>query len=391
MSDRPSFDWAPPRPSAPPPPPPPARPGVLVAVFLAGIFVGAVAGGAAGAIVAGRADPPAATPLPTTGLPTPTPVAGGALADDVVVAVVEEVGPAVVTVINKLPSGAQQASGSGFVIDAERGFIVTNSHVISNVRGPGVGASFEVVFSDDRTVEARLVGRDEVTDVAVLEVPAEGLTAAVLGNSEEVPIGARVVAIGSALGLLESSVTSGVVSGKGRRLQSQRDPNLFLEDLVQTDAAISPGNSGGPLIWAARRTVVGMNTLVLRPEGAEGLGFAVSSNTIRQIADELIRSGEVVRGRIGIGYMNLGPQAAQAAGLPAGTNGILIGDVLPGSPAAEAGIQPGDIITKVNDREIEPEHPLATIMLGYRPGDRVGFTLFRDGREMVVEVTLGRP
>ncbi|HUG56042.1 MAG TPA: trypsin-like peptidase domain-containing protein [Candidatus Limnocylindrales bacterium] len=391
MSDRPSRDWAAPRPyAAPPPPPPPARPGGVAALVLAGVFVGAVAGGAAGAIVAGRAEPPGASPLPTSALPTATPL-GGELPEDAVVAVVDEVGPAVVTVINRLPSGAQQASGSGFVIDAERGYIVTNSHVISNVRGPGVGASFQVVFSDDRTEEARLVGHDDVTDVAVLEVPADGLTAAILGNSEEVPIGARVVAIGSALGLLESSVTSGVVSGKGRRLQSQRDPNLFLEDLVQTDAAISPGNSGGPLIWAARRVVIGMNTLVLRPANAEGLGFAVSSNTIRQIADELIRNGQVERGRIGIGYTNLGPQDAQAAGLPPGTNGILVGDVITGSPAEQAGIRPGDIITKVNERQIDPEHPLATIMLRYRPGDRVAFTMFRDGREMVVEVTLGRP
>lgn len=367
----------------------PPRPGAAT-IFVAGILIGAITGGIAGALVGGGGPIAGPSPTPTVGLPTATaPPAGGQTDPSDVVRVVDEVGPAVVTIINRLANGQQQSTGSGFVIDADRGYIVTNSHVVSNVRSEGAGASFEVIFVDERTLDARLVGRDPLTDVAVLQVDADGLTEAVLGDSEEVPIGARVVAIGSALGLLESSVTSGVVSGKNRRLPSQVRPDIFLEDLIQTDAAISPGNSGGPLIWAERRQVIGMNTLVLRPEGAEGLGFAVSSNTVRQIAEELIADGEVERGFIGIGYRNLTPSAARAAGLPADTNGIVIVEIIPGSPASESDLREGDIVTAVDGEEISPERPLATIMLGYRPGDRVTLTVIRDGDEISVEVTLG--
>jgi serine protease Do len=309
--------------------------------------------------------------------------------NDQVVVVVRELLPSVVTVINKLESGQPQSSGSGFVIDATRGYVVTNNHVVENVRDAGPGASFDVVFSDDRRVEAKLVGRDPQTDVAVLQVPAQDLRAAALGNSDQVPVGSTVVAIGSPLGEFQNTVTAGIVSAKGRRVAETA--TIFLEDLVQTDAAINQGNSGGPLIWVATRQVIGMNTLVARTSGAEGLGFAVSSNTIRQIADEVIRTGRVVRGFIGIQYAQLTRQVAVQLGLPTGTQGILVTAVVAGSPAQQAGIRINDVITKVNDQAIDPDHPLQSLMVRFRPGDKVTLTLIRDGQQRTADVTLGQP
>jgi 2-alkenal reductase len=367
-------------------PPPPRRPSVL-AIFVAGALVGGIAGGGAAALVAGTSRlPEPATPVAT--LPSAPAATGVASAG--VVDVVEELSPSVVTVVNRLASGQAQSSGSGFLVDAQRGYVITNSHVVSNVRGSGVGASFDVIFSDDRKVKARLVGRDNETDVAVLEVGAQSAKALVLGNSDQAPIGGTVVAIGSALGDFRNSVTVGVLSGKGRRLQSEIDPNVFLEDLIQTDAAISPGNSGGPLILAATRQVVGVNTLVIRVAGSEGLGFAVSSNTVRQIADELIKNGRIERGLIGITYTPLSSRQALSLGLPSDTTGVLVSDVVPGTAASSAGIRQGDVVVSVNEQRIDEEHPLKTIMLRFRPGDRVRLTVLRDGKQQAVEITLGR-
>ena len=339
----------------------------------------------------------ACEPLPAAQSPTPAggggnaplpsaspPSAAPGTTSDQIVAVVQDVLPAVVTVINKLPGGQPQSSGSGLVVDAGRGYIVTNNHVVENVRDGNAGAAFDVVFSDNRKVEARLVGRDRLTDLAVLQVPAGNLKAAGLGDSDAVPVGATVVAIGSPLGEFQNTVTAGIISAKGRRVAES--PEVFLEDMLQTDAAINEGNSGGPLIWVATRQVVGVNTLVAG--NATGLGFAISSNTVRQIADEIIRNGRVMRGFIGIGYQPVTARQAAQFGLPTGATGILVTQIVPGSPASQAGIRANDIITKVNDQVIDPQHPLPSAMVKFRPGDRVRLTLFRDGREQTVELVL---
>jgi S1-C subfamily serine protease len=163
--------------------------------------------------------------------------------------------------------------------------------------------------------------------------------------------------------------------------------------MLQTDAAINPGNSGGPLIWVAAKQVVGMNTLVqLDPQTdtiAQGLGFAVSSNTIRDIANELIKNGQVVRGFIGISYLPLTQRQALALGIQV-TTGITVESVVAGSPAAQAGLRQGDIITKVNDQQIDQQHPLTSIMAKTKPGDKVKLTVIRGGQTQVIDVTLGR-
>jgi 2-alkenal reductase len=394
MSDTPF--WSPP-PPPPAPPPPQARRGPNTAAVAAiALVLGAIGGGAAGGYVAStRLAPaaettnvPAASAVPGT-LPSAPPAAIPAGGASDVVAVVNELLPTVVTVINRLPNGQAQSSGSGFVIDSTRGYVVTNNHVIENVRDTNPGASFDVIFSDNRVVkDVKLVGRDDKTDVAVLQVPAQGLKAAALANSDDVPVGSTVVAIGSALGELQNTVTTGIVSAKGRRVPET--DLIVLEDLIQTDAAINEGNSGGPLIWAVTKQVIGMNTLVNRQAGAEGLGFSISSNTVRAIANELISKGKIDRGAIGIAYNLLTPRAAAALSLPAQTQGIIISQVLAGSPAAQAGLKANDVITKINDQQIDGTHPIGSILLHTRPGDKVKLTIIRDGKQQTVDLTLGR-
>ena len=365
--------------------------GRAAALLLVGVLIGGISGGAAATYLVTRYGPQATT-QPSGGqvLPLPSAAAlptGAATLDQETVGVVRDLLPTVVTVINYAANGQPQSSGSGFVVDAQRGYIVTNNHVVEDARTSNTGAAFDVVFSDDRKVQAKLVGRDPATDVAVLQVPAQGLKAAVLANSDDVPIGSIAVAIGSPLGEFQNTVTQGVVSAKGRRIAETQD--VVLEDLIQTDAAINPGNSGGPLIWAATRQVIGVNTLVA--SNATGLGFAVSSNTVRQIADELIKNGKVVRGFIGIQYQPLTTRQAAQLGLPSGTTGIIVTGVVPGSPGQQAGIRPNDIITKINEQVLDPEHPLPSLMVKFRPQDRVKLTLIRDGKEQTVDVTLGQP
>jgi S1-C subfamily serine protease len=382
---------------SPPPSPPPARRGPSTAAIAAlALLAGAIGGGAAGGyVVSTRLSPAPETSTIATGsaapgpLPTAPAVSVPPTGSNDVVAVVNELLPTVVTVINRLPNGQAQSSGSGFVIDATRGYLVTNNHVIENVRDTNPGASFDVIFSDNRVIkDAKLVGRDDKTDVAVLQVPPQNLKAAALANSDDVPVGSTVVAIGSALGELQNTVTTGIVSAKGRRVPET--DTVVLEDLIQTDAAINEGNSGGPLIWAATKQVIGMNTLVNRQAGAEGLGFSIASNTVRAIANELITHGTVDRGAIGIAYNLLTPRAAAALSLPAQTQGIIISQILPGSPAGQAGLKVNDVITKINDQQIDGTHPITSILLHTRPGDKVKLTIIRDGKQQTVDLTLGR-
>jgi len=373
-------------PAPPPPPPAPRASGPSgAALLLIGVILGGIAGGATATLLDGRTpDELVPTPVPTA-LATTAPVSLPAGADPIV-DVAKEMLPAVVTVVNRLASGQQQSSGSGFVVDA-RGYVVTNNHVVENVRGGGAGASFDVIFSDNRTQKATLVGRDPDTDLAVLQIPASsGLKVAPLADSDRVPVGASVMAIGSPLGEFQNTVTTGVVSGKGRRLQESQ--NVFLDDLIQTDAAINPGNSGGPLIWVATRQVIGVNTLIADPTQAQGLGFAISSNTVRTVADELIKNGKIERAFLGIRYSPLSPRAAVALGLPAAA-GITISAVDAGTPAAQAGIRAGDVVTKFNDQQIDEQHPLQLLLVKTRAGDQARLTVIRGTETLTIEVTLG--
>ncbi len=303
---------------------------------------------------------------------------------------VRKVGPAVVTVVNQLDTGVAgnsfsltpTASGSGVIIDS-RGYIVTNYHVVENQQ------SLQVIFSDGNKASARLVGTDPFTDLAVIKVDVPVPAVAQWGDSDALEPGQPVVAIGSALGDFRNTVTAGVVSALGRDLEDANSPAL--RNLIQTDAAINHGNSGGPLI-DLNGQVVGINVAVVRGTGiggdvAEGLGFAIPGNTAREVSDQIINNGAVRRPYIGISYQNITPQIAAYYGL-ARDHGILVSEVRPGSPADKAGIKPGSIITRFDGQELDQDTSLLELLMQHQVGDSVQLTVLLPDSASETEVTI---
>jgi 2-alkenal reductase len=310
--------------------------------------------------------------------------------DSAIVEAVADVKPAVVTVINTLPPQRDmfgrvvepQASGSGVIISVE-GYIVTNNHVVENSQ------SLEVIYADDTKVPATLVGGDAFSDLAVLQVAGEVPDVAELGDSAALLPGEPAIAIGSPLGVFKGTVTVGVVSAVGRRLQVAE--GLWMEGLIQTDAAINQGNSGGPLINSAGQ-VIGINTAIVRGSQmgavAEGLGFSIASNTVKEVSAQIIQFGKVRRPYLGVQWVPVDPQVASAYDLPV-EFGAYIQEVEPGTPADRAGLEPGDIITAIDGQPIDAENGFVTVLMRFDPGDEVELTVVRDGREITVNVTLG--
>lgn len=294
---------------------------------------------------------------------------------------VAKVGPAVVTVINDLANG--QASGSGYIISKD-GFILTNNHVVDGAQ------HLSVVFQNGDKADAKLIGKDQFADVAVIQVSVPVPAVAELGNSDTLKPGETVIAIGSPLGDFKNTVTVGVVSATGRTIQTQQ--GYQMEDLIQTDAAINHGNSGGPLVNLAGQ-VIGMNTLVIRAtdssgDQAEGLGFAVAANTVRAVSQQLITTGHVSRPYLGIQWQPITPDVAQQNGLPVKW-GIYITDLGQGSPAQQAGLQTGDIITSIGGVSLDDTHPFINTLLQFKPGQQLPLGVFRNGKTVNVNVTLG--
>jgi serine protease Do len=234
----------------------------------------------------------------------------------------------------------REALGSGFVISQD-GYIVTNNHVVQQA------SEIHVVFSDKETSPAQLVGRDPATDIAVLKIdPRPNLTPVVWGDSDAVEPGAWTIAIGSPFGL-GGTVTVGVLSARSRDIQVGP-----YDDFLQTDASVNQGNSGGPL-FNTRGEVIGVNTAIVSPTGGSiGIGFAVPSRTARTVVDQLIRTGRIERGFIGVRLQEITPAIAEALGMP-GSEGALVASVEPGGPAEKAGVQSGDVITRFNGKEIK--------------------------------------
>lgn len=273
-------------------------------------------------------------------------------------------------------SRLQRGQGSGFVISSD-GHIVTNNHVIENAD------TITVTFTDGRTYSAELVGADPQTDLAVLRVDATDLTPLKLGDSDELRVGAFVVAAGSPFGL-DSTITTGIVSATGR----SRMGIAQYEEFIQTDAAINPGNSGGPLV-NLRGEVVGVNSAILtRSGGNNGIGFAIPINMVKSITQTLIDEGHVTRGFLGVIIQDLTPELAQSFGFD-GTAGALIAEVQPGTPADDAGIQSGDIVTSLNGRAIASMDELRLRIAEIRPGDKAEMEIFRDGKSMTITATIG--
>jgi 2-alkenal reductase len=356
--------------------------GTLAAAVAGSAMVGALAGG--GAVywaVRDRVNAPTVVNTPTASAPEQT------LRVDVNTAVedaVARVSPAVVTVVNYLGGfGGPQASGSGVIVSQD-GYVITNNHVVEGY------TSLEVIFRDGTSVDAALVGADPFADVAVLKIAAPVPGVAEFGNSDALNPGETVIAIGSPLGDYKNTVTVGVVSATGRTISTQE--GYQMEDLIQTDAAINHGNSGGPLVNLAGQ-VVGINTLVVRgsgssPDQAEGLGFAISSNTVRAVSDQLITKGFVARPYLGVTWAAVTPDIAQANGLPVQW-GVYVRSVGEGSPAAKAGIQPGDILTRIDSTPLDGDHPFINTLLKYSVGQEVAVTVTRGAQTLTLKVTLG--
>jgi serine protease Do len=269
-----------------------------------------------------------------------------------------------------------QATGSGVIVDAAQGYVLTNAHVVENAN------NIEVTTKDNRQIKAKLIGRDADTDIAVLQIPTGNLTAVPIGDSDRLQVGDFVLAIGNPFGLGQT-VTSGIVSALGRS-------NLGIEgyeDFIQTDASINPGNSGGPLVDLQGR-VVGINTAILAPGGGNiGIGFAVPINMARQVMDQLIRYGEIRRGRIGVAMQELTPDLAQALGTKH-TQGAVIARVEPGSPAERAGLRTNDLIVAINGVPMHSGTELRNRVGLSRIGDEVELTVERGGQERNVTVRI---
>ncbi|MBI3462252.1 MAG: trypsin-like peptidase domain-containing protein [Planctomycetes bacterium] len=269
-----------------------------------------------------------------------------------------------------------QGTGSGIVVDP-KGYVVTNNHV---VRGAD---RVQVRFSHGEELGARLVGSDPHTDLAVLKVEQSDLVAAEFGDSDELEVGDWVLAIGNPFGL-EQSVTAGIISAKGR---SGIVEEVDIEDFLQTDAAINPGNSGGPLV-NLKGQVVGVNSAILTESGGyQGVGFAIPSNMARSVVESLIAEGKVTRGWLGIKGQPLTPRIAQQKGLKT-ASGIMVMAVVPGSPAARAGLRIGDLIISMGGRKISRVDELRAQLATARVGSTVKVTFERDGTSREVEITI---
>lgn len=274
-----------------------------------------------------------------------------------------------------------QSLGSGVIVDAGRGFILTNHHVIANADQITVG------LDDGRELEATVIGSDSETDLAVIQVDAKSLSALPFANSDELRVGDYTIAIGNPFGL-DHTVTTGVVSGLERSLPGSGGARL--QQFIQTDASINPGNSGGALI-NLRGELIGINTAILsRGGGNIGIGFAIPINMAAEVMDQLIEYGAVRRGVLGVRAQNLRPDIAAAFGVDH-LDGALVAQVASGSAAEAAGLEPGDIIVKINDRPIRDATAMTNTIGLLRVGETADVVAIRDGLRKTFSIKIGDP
>jgi serine protease Do len=364
----------------------------LTAVLLAGLAIGAIGGASGAAAIDGEQRSPWAIPAPAAAAAQPA-RSFGSLAD-----MVEDVGDSVVQIKAKPQAAQGQAlmldmfgnpgtaprghggggsQGSGFVID-EAGLIVTNNHVVAR------GGALSVTLSDGTELPARLVGRDEKTDLAVIRVDAgRPLKPVRWGDSDAARVGESVFAVGSPFGL-GNTVTAGIISARGREIGAGP-----YDDFLQVDASINSGNSGGPLFDGAGR-VLGVNTAIFSPSGGNvGIGFAIPARLAQSVVGQLVEKGSVSRGRIGVGLQMLTPDVAGALGLEE-AKGALIASVDPGGPAATAGLRSGDVVVAVDRRSIEDARDFARAIAEAPIGSRPALSVRRAGQRLALGVTIAR-
>ena len=308
------------------------------------------------------------------------------------IAVAAKVSPAVVKITvtgsDNGNTGVIPATGvgSGVIYDSN-GWILTNHHVVEG------GDKFDVELKDGRVLSGKVYGIDTLTDLAIVKVEATDLPTAQIGESDLLKVGQLVVAIGSPLGTYSNSVTSGIVSAKGRSIVT--DGNDSLTNLIQTDAAINPGNSGGPLLDASG-AIVGINTAIA--SNSNGIGFAIPIDIARPIMEQAVAGKPLSRPYMGISFQSIDRKLADEKKLPV-QNGALVGGidqngqpevgVKPGTPADQGGVKDGDIITAINGKAIDQEHPLDATLAQFSPGQTVSVDVLRNGQHVTLQVTLG--
>jgi S1-C subfamily serine protease len=341
----------------------------------------------------------AAAPATVAPAATPAPAAGAAATGliSAIRSVAQAVRPGVVQITNQQiqpgqfnqPFTVPTGVGSGVIYD-QQGHILTNNHVVEGAQ------KLLISLPDGRSFPGTLVGADSQTDLAVVQITGANLPVIPLGDSSQLQIGDWVVAIGNALALQGGpTVSEGVVGALGRTVQepasSGSGQGPFLFDVIQTDAPINPGNSGGPLVNLDGQ-VIGINTLVAGQAEpgvqAQGIGFAIAIATAKPIADQLVAAGHVEHAYLGIRYIPLNPAIAAQLGINE-KDGVVVGDVVSGSPAAQAGIQAKDVISAVDGQTLRGDSALAGATYNHKPGDQITLTVLRQGQSIQVPVTLG--
>lgn len=310
--------------------------------------------------------------------------------ENAVIGVVEKTSPSVVAigatrrVFNpfdpfSIPKNQDSTIGTGFIV-SDKGIVVTNKHVVSDPN-----THYTVVTIDGKKFEVRKIYRDPVLDLAIVQVDEGGLKALDFGDSSKLKVGQMVIAIGNALGRFNNTVTTGVVSGLGRKVIAG-DPFSgaaeALDDLIQTDAAINPGNSGGPLLNSAGQ-VVGVN--VATTDGAQNIGFAIPINSVKKIVDEFVAKGTVSRPYLGIRYRFISKDVAILNEVP---QGAYIQEIIEGSPAEKVGIREGDIVIKIDGKAVSGESIVSDSIASKDIGDKITLNLWADGQERSVTATL---
>ncbi len=316
-------------------------------------------------------------PLPSPGINFQTKVV--VQEESAVISVFEKSSPSVVAIgVSESVGSLQNTIGTGFVV-SKNGVIVTNRHVVSDPNG-----NYSVVLKDGKKFDAENIYRDPRLDMAIVKINADNLVPLSLGDSEKLRPGQSVVAIGNALGKFDNTITTGVVSGLGRVIVTG-GPFFVgeqLDDLIQTDAAINPGNSGGPLLNLSGE-VIGVNVAIT--EGAENIGFAIPINAVKEVVDEFLKTGKISRPFLGISYRIISRDLALLNEVP---QGAYIQEVVEDTPAKTAGILVGDIITKMDQKNINTENTIAEVLREKKVGDKVSLEIWRDGETINLTATL---